>query len=444
VDDDGPLLLGIDVGSSRTKALLLDRDGAEVAVAAAATPFESSGGRTEATVAVLRGGIAAVLDELGDARRRVRGVGVAGLAESGAPLDRAGSPLAPVIAWHDRRGEDVADRLAARFGPDLAVRLGQRLRYVASVAKLGWLVEHGLPRPARWLGVPELCLHALTGAWATEHSLAARTGCWDVGDRTWLPEVADAAGFDVGVFADIRAAGDPMGRVSSEGAAWSALPEGIPVTIAGHDHFAGVIGSGAGSDDLANSVGTAETVVGRSPALPDRARAVEGGLAVSVFPGGRGWAVLASGARAGLALAEAARVLGQEPADLDGLAAGARPVAAPGLGESLARRDPPLLPDASPGEAWATLLDALSASTADAVGAVTGLLGPRPRLVVFGGGSRSRPWLEAKARRVPLPLARSTAREAVARGAAVVAGVAAGWWPSPEAAPAVALEPIEP
>jgi xylulokinase len=290
--------------------------------------------------------------------------------------------------------------------------------------------------------VSELCLHALTGAYATEHSLAGRTGCWDVGERTWLSEVAEAAGFAVGVFAEVRAAGEPMGWVTGDGAAWSGVPKGIPVTIAGHDHFAGVIGSGADDDDLANSVGTAETVVGRSRELPDRAKAVEGGLAVSVFPGGRGWAVLASGARAGLALGEAARALGREPAELDDLAAGVGPVEAPGLRESLARRDPPVLPDVPPGEAWATLLDALAASTQDAVDAVTGLLGPRPRLVVFGGGSHSRPWLEAKARRLPLPLARSTAREAVARGAAVLAGVAAGWWPTAEAAPAVTLEAV--
>lgn len=443
MDDDGPLLLGIDVGSSRTKALLLDRNGTEVAVAARPTPFETAGDRTEATVPALLGAVANVVGELGDDRLRVAAVGVAGIAESGAPLDGAGRPLASVIAWHDRRGEDVAERLSDRFGPDLAVRVGQRLRYVASIAKLGWLVEHGLPRPARWLGVPELCLHALTGAYATEHSLAGRTGCWDVGGRTWLPDVAAAAGVDVGLFPEVRPAGEPMGSVITTGAAWCGLRSGIPVTIAGHDHFAGVIGSGASADDLANSVGTAETVVGLSRELPDRARAVERELAVSVFPGGRSWAVLASGARAGLALAEAARALGREPGELDELAAGARPVDAPGLLESLARRDPPALPDAPPAEAWATLLDALSASTADAVEAVIGLLGPRPRLVVFGGGSHSRPWLEAKARRLPLPVARSTAREAVARGAAVLAGAAAGWWAADDA-PALPLEPFAP
>ncbi|MCA1845912.1 MAG: hypothetical protein LC792_22530 [Actinobacteria bacterium] len=188
-----PLLLGIDVGSSRTKALLLDPDGNEVGVATVQTPFEPSAAGTEATVDELTGAVAEALRRLDGGVEHVVGVGIAGIAESGAPLDAAGSPLAPVIAWHDRRGEDVAERVSRQLGPDLAVRLGQELRYVASVAKLGWLLEHGAPPPARWLGVPELCLRALTGVHATEHSLASRTGCWDVGSRSWLPEVAEAA-----------------------------------------------------------------------------------------------------------------------------------------------------------------------------------------------------------------------------------------------------------
>ena len=64
---------------------------------------------------------------------------------------------------------------------------------------------------------------------------------------------------------------------------------------------------------------------------------------------------------------------------------------APGLAESLARRDPPVLPEGRPGQVWSALLHALAAGTAGAVADVTGLLGPKPRLVVYGGGASSRP-----------------------------------------------------
>jgi xylulokinase len=439
------LLLGIDVGSSRLKALLVDAHGEEVASSAVKTPFRQEDDGIEMTVEALRNSLQTALERLGGDRSRVAAVGIAGMAECGAPLNREGQPLAPVIAWHDRRGEDVAERLTARFGDGLARRIGQPLRYVSSVAKLGWLLEHGVSDVARWLGAPELCLAALCDEHVTVSSLAARTGCWDLARRTWLPEVADAAGFSTIVFPPVADAGEPMGRVTAQAATWSGVPVGSVVTLAGHDHLAGFVGSGAGPDDLVNSVGTAETVVGRASEMPDVDAALDGGVAVTIFPGRAddGWAVLASAARAGIALEEAAARLGSSPSELDELATGAPVLEAPGLLESLRERRPPVLPEGSPGAAWNTLLHALATFTGEAVEDVTRLLGSRQRLVVFGGAAASKPWLAAKAALVGVPVSRSTATEAVARGAAVFAGVAAGWWPSVAAAPTPDVAPVE-
>ena len=438
-----PVLLGLDLGTTRLKGVLVDEHGAEVGRASAPTPFASGPAGTEMDGGELLDLVGTVLATLGDDRAAVAGVGIAGIAESGAPVDGEGAPLAPVIAWHDPRGGEVVARLQERFGDDLALAIGQRVRTVTSVAKLGWLLDAGVRGAHRWLGVPELCLHGLTGEQATEHSLAARTGCFDVRKRRWLPEVAEAAGFDVGVFPPIGTAGSILGRVSARGRAWSGLPEGVPVTLAGHDHLAGMVGCGAAKADLANSVGTAETVVGRSHELPDVELALARRVAVTLAPGGDGWAVLASAARAGRVLETVAAALERSPAELDRLAEDDGPGAE--VGELLAdvdAGDDLRVPPGPPGEVWWGLLRALSARTGEAVDRASEVVGPAPRLVVFGGGSRSRPWLRAKADALALPVARSTAAEAAARGAAVQAGVAAGWWPSAEAAPVPVLEPV--
>src|SRR5581483_11068488 len=155
--------------------------------------------------------LSSVVAAVGPDRERVAAVGVAGMAESGAPL-AAGRPVAPVIAWYDGRGEETVAALESRFGPDLARRTGRRVRTVSSVAKLGWLLDHGLAPPKRWLGVPELALFLLTGVEATEHSLAARTGAYDVIERAWLPSVAAQLGLPVGIFPAVRPALRPAGR----------------------------------------------------------------------------------------------------------------------------------------------------------------------------------------------------------------------------------------
>ncbi len=439
---EGGLLLGIDIGTTRTKLLLVDEQGAELARASVPTPFRTEAGSTEMTAAALRSVLAEVLARLGSEIEGVEAVGVAGLAESGAPFDRRGDPLAPIIAWHDPRGEESVALLEQRFGPELASLVGQHLRTVSSVAKLGWLVGEGLGHVHRWVGVPELCLLALTGEWATDFSLAARTGCYDVGRRRWLPEVARALAIDPAVMPPVLAAGTPMGRVSGDGAAWSRLARGTPVTLAGHDHLAAVAGCGAGAEDLANSVGTAETVVGRAAHLPDVQRALAQRAAVTLVPTGDGWAVLASAARAGRVLHVAASALGRPFAELDALAVEATPLEAADLVADLQAGDASRLPSEDPGGVWAGLLQALAVRTAGAVARVGDVVGPAPRMVVFGGGSRSRRWLLAKSEVCPLSVWRSTTDEAAARGAAVYAGVAAGWWPSPTQAPRVELEEI--
>ena len=192
----------------------------------------------------------------------------------------------PNIAWHDGRGEETVACLEQHFGPDLARWTGRRVRTVSSLAKLGWLLDHGLPVPDRWLGVPELALFLLTGAEATEHSLVARTGAYHVTERRFLPEViaqvlgparpAPSTPAEAGrLFPPVRKAGVPMGFVTEAAAEGYGIPAGIPVTIAGHDHLAAAAGLGARAGDLLNSVGTAETLLRWLDRPPDVDRALE-------------------------------------------------------------------------------------------------------------------------------------------------------------------------
>lgn len=435
---DEDLVLGLDIGTTHTKALLLNASGEEFGLASAPTPFVASGRRIEAPadrlISAAAAVVASVVASLGADRGRMAAVGIAGMAECGAPLNAAGEALAPVIAWHDPRGSDIAERLARQFGDSLGLRTGQRPRSVSSVAKLGWLVANGCSGVHRWLGVPEFVLRDLTGVEATEHSFASRTGCWDVVERVWLEDVAEAAGFSASVFAPVRGAGSALGVVGREAAERWGLPAGIPVTLAGHDHLAGAAGVGARPGDLVNSVGTAETVLGPTEAAPDMALALHLRTPVSVAPGGRSWVVLAGAARAGVVLDSAAGLLGQSIQALDDLAEDAACVDATSLLAALQAGEAPTPPDGTPGAIWRGLLYALAGRTAETAGRV-GQLVPAERLLVIGGGSHSRPWMQAKAKLIGLPILRPRTRQAVARGAALFAGQSAGWWPSPDAAP---------
>ena len=431
--------------------MAVDAGGAEQARASVPTPFAASAEGVEMAVADLDRALVGVIAGLGAARGRVAAVGLTGMAESGAPL-RGGRPAGPVIAWHDGRGEATVASLERRFGPALARWTGRRVRTVSSVAKLGWLLDHGLAGADRWLGVPELGLFRLTGEQATEFSLAARTGAYDVVERRFRREVIEhvlAGGGTPGsgagrLFPPVRPAGSVMGLVSRAAAAGTGLVAGIPVTVAGHDHLAAAAGLGARPDDLLNSVGTAETLLRRLPAAPDVDRALALDLAVTVWPGGDAWGLLASCTRSGLVVDALAARLGLDPPALDRLAASGpegppaghvTPGAAVDLPQGIS------VAGSTPGELWTATLRVLADRTAAAAGRVAQVAGPAGRLVVFGGGSRSAVGLRLKTEALGIPVVGCPVTEAAAHGAALAAGLAAGWWPDLAAAPTPPLGP---
>jgi sugar (pentulose or hexulose) kinase len=139
---DSELLLGIDIGTTRIKALLAGPDGHVAGVGMSQTPFETVNGRVEMSLDSLRAAIAAAVASLGDERRRVIAVGIASMGETGVPIDRSGQPVGPLIAWHDPRGARVVRRLVEAYGDGLPARVGQATRTQSSIAKIGWFLQH--------------------------------------------------------------------------------------------------------------------------------------------------------------------------------------------------------------------------------------------------------------------------------------------------------------
>ena len=149
----GPdVLVGVDVGSTRVKAVVVDLSGAELASAAAETPWVVDGHAVEMDAAALSQTVRTVIAarstssrrrsrdrRRSDQRRRV-----------GRAARRHGEPAAPIIAWYDQRG-DI--ELVAKELPDLVACTGVRFDPVATIFKLPELLRRG--GGARWLNLAE-------------------------------------------------------------------------------------------------------------------------------------------------------------------------------------------------------------------------------------------------------------------------------------------------
>jgi sugar (pentulose or hexulose) kinase len=431
------LLVGIDVGTTLCKAAVVRAaDGAEVAHGTARTPWtEVPTGAELAPERLLEAALAATAAALEQAPAGpVAGVGVTSMAETGVLLDRAGRPVAPAIAWHDARGEAEAARLGAALGADrFSARTGLPLRPLWSVAKYAWLKANhpAVADAVRWLGVAEWVVHGLGGEQVAELSLASRTGLLDLERRAWWDEAVAWAGAPPGLLADLVQAGSPAGRAGGD-----RLPRlaGAALTVAGHDHLSASVGAGATRPgDLFDSCGTAEALIRAVPppvAPADVRRLVAAQVTVGwhVLPGRH---ALLGASRAGLALRRFLALLGVDdrarPA-LDDQAA-AVPPGSRGLAVRDVFGDRSTLEgiggDPSPALVWRAALEAVAERAVELRAHIESVAGPSRRLVLAGGWSNN-PAARSVKRAMLGPFDRPPVAQAGARGAALLAGIAAG------------------
>ncbi|MGD0861147.1 MAG: FGGY family carbohydrate kinase [Candidatus Limnocylindrales bacterium] len=476
-------LIGVDVGSTHIKAVLVAPGSGAVHVARRATVTHAvRGGGAYHRPDELLGAVESAIAECvvasgaagaaGSGGARPVAIGIASMAEAGVPLDVHGRPVGEILAWFDPRPAPQADWLERRIGaPALFARTGLRPEAKYTLPKLLWLRAErpgDVARARCWAGVAELVGHHLTGELATNASLACRTAAFSTADRRWDDELLGLAGLSPDQMPAVLPLGRPAGGLTPAAAARLGLAAGTPVAIAGHDHMAGALGAGVTRPgDALDSMGSAEValLVTRRPSLADELR--RSGFSSGCHALDGTWYV-AGGLQASGALVEwfidrflappldrpAAALVTAASGDagryaaflalLDRAGSGpARPLVRPYLrGRTAPRRNvsatleieglaeshglPDLAAALVDGAAFHVrwMLEELERVTATTPG----------RVRVIGGGTRNTRWLTAKAALGPGRFEVARTDEAAALGAALVAGVAGGVYGSVAAA----------
>lgn len=290
--DGEPLLVGVDVGTTRVKAGLISLDGRELGRAAVPTVWQQRATGAEARpddfVRAVKETLAAALASAppGD----IVGVGITSMAETAVLVDADGGAVGPAIAWYDHRAEaDVAEMEAELTREEVDRQTGLGVGPIPTVAMVRWLMRNHpeTRRAVTVLSVAEWVVHSLGGSIAAELSLASRTGALAINGRRWWPEVIAWAGLPETMFPQLAPAGRSWGRVRGAEAGLERV-EGAALTVAGHDHLVAAIGSGVTTaGQVMDSCGTAEALVRAIPANVecDPGRGLSRGIAT-------GWHVL--------------------------------------------------------------------------------------------------------------------------------------------------------
>lgn len=282
-------LVGLDIGSTNIKAVVYDAElGKVIDIASHPTPTDHP--QPDWSQHEIEQIWQTVVECIREAvkGRPVSGLGVASLAEAGVPLDAAGKPLHPVIAWYDRRTDPQATWIEDQIGiQELHAITGQRVSTSFTITKILWIIQNhpeAAQRMVKWLGVPDYVLWRLTGEMATDYSLASRTLLFDQSKLDWSDKMLNLAGIKREMLPALHPGGTVIGQVTPAAAAETGLPVGLPCALGGHDHLVGSFAAGAHqSGSVMDSSGTAQALFLVTPSFHTSLTAAQRGFACYTY-----------------------------------------------------------------------------------------------------------------------------------------------------------------
>lgn len=454
--------LGIDLGTSAVKALIVEHDGRILAVGKVAYPvLTPHPGWSEAHPKEWWDAtVAAVCAALAQAPQiPIAAIGLAGQMHGVVLIDGDGRPTRPAVFWPDARAEPALAAYRA-LPADLRDRLANPLVPGMAGPILLWLAQYDVAayQAARWAIQPKDWLRLrLTGMIASDPSDASGTLLYDLAADGWSGEVIAALGLRRELFPSLLPASAVAGPLIPDAAASLGLPVGVPVAIGAADTAAGLLGSGLlepGVVQLTLGTGAQIATLVATPA-PDPAWRTHRYRTATTRSGADGapWYALAAVQNAGLALDWVRHLLGASWDELYLSADQAHPdltdpLLVPYLARERAHHQGPDLGGSFHGLRLAQQREQLL--RAALVGVAFGIrqaLEALPAadsittLHLAGGGSRYAGWRQLLADCLGRSLLPVEASDAATRGAALLAGLAIGAWPDPHDLPTPQTDP---
>lgn len=246
-------LIGIDIGTSGTKTLLVDETGHKIASASVEYPLytprplwaeQEPADWWNATVESIR----QVLGQSGIRGEQVRGVGLSGQMHGSVFLDAAHQVIRPAILWCDQRTAAQCAWITEQVGAEtLVAETCNPVLTGFQAPKIIWLRDN---EPAAYERLRKVLLpkdyvrFLLTGEFATEVSDASGTSLLNVRERRWSRTVLDAIGLPMEMLPAVYESPEISGRITARAAELTGLAEGTPVVGGGGDQAAGAVGNG--------------------------------------------------------------------------------------------------------------------------------------------------------------------------------------------------------
>jgi xylulokinase len=457
-------LLGIDTGTGGTRAVLLDAEGRVLSSATAEhAPISSprAGWAEQDPDDWWRAACRAIpecLARAGASASEICGIGLTGQMHGLVLLGSDATVLRPSLIWCDQRTGAECGAITQKVGSRRLIELTANPALTGfTLPKIWWMQKN---EPEVWARVRSILLpkdyvrFRLTGARATDVADASGTLLFDVVNRRWSVAMMEVSHLSEEVLARVFESQEVASHVTKEGARAAGLRAGIPVVAGAGDQAAGAVGMGVvRSGAVSATIGTSGVVFAAtaSPLLDPQGRIHTFCHAVP-----QRWHVMGVTQSAGFSLrwfrdqfgVEAAGDSNLNPYDSLMQEAGKVPAGANALlwapylmGERTPHLDPHaraalvgLTASHSRAHIVRAIIEGVAFSLRDTLTIFSELKLPIESIRLGGGGAQGVLWQQVQADVYGMPVELVAAEEGPAYGAALLAGVGAGVWPSVEAA----------
>ena len=242
--------IGLDIGTSSVKALLVSASGEVLKVSAPEYPFQTPKplwSETDPTVwwNATQEAIRQLLD--GQEAKNVGGIGLTGQMHGMVALDASGEVLRPCIMWNDQRSFAECEEMTSLIGKEQVLKItGNPILAGFTAPKILWVQKN---EPDVFSSIDKILLpkdfirYKLSGEFFSDVSDASGMSLLNVGNREWSSDILDVLGWKREWLPEVTESTEVSAKLSSTAADLTGLPAGIPIVAGGGDCAAQAVGS---------------------------------------------------------------------------------------------------------------------------------------------------------------------------------------------------------
>lgn len=264
-------LLGIDIGTSSVKSLLMGEDGTVAGIAKMEydikKPQQSWAEQSmEQIWEAAASSISALMGRFPEMKKNIAGISYSGQMHGLVMLDGAGREVRDTIIWADQRSGDSIERIYEAVPREIYHGVTKNaLSTGFLVSSLVWVRDH---EPQNYEKIKKVMLpkdyirFRMCGQMGTDMSDASSTVVFDTAGRQWAWDLIDRIGLERSFFVPCYESWETAGTVTAKCAEKTGLPEGIPIVYGGGDTLVQALGNGMiAPGTVISNIGTASQLV---------------------------------------------------------------------------------------------------------------------------------------------------------------------------------------